>query len=338
MQRRQALSVLGAGAVAVGAYRYFGNAGMAARGVAWPPGLSPAITDAGLFYTVSKNKLFDPTVDASRWSLEINGLIGRSVSLALDDLRAMPAVAAAVTLACISNGVPARAIGNATWTGVRLRDVLDRAGGVDRAAVDLVWICADNYTDSIPVAAALDPGTLLVWGMNGEPLPKAHGAPVRAIVPGIYGMKNAKWIEAIECIAGDHQGYWQRRGWSDAAPYMTLSRFDVPRHGDRVTAGQALLLGGIAFAGRRGISRVDVGVGSPDDTNGTLLWMEADLQPELGPAAWRLWTCPFTPTPGRHRLVVCATDGDGVPQPRERRGNFPSGAHGWHAVDMSASA
>lgn len=336
MQRRQALSILGAGAAAFGTYRYFGNAGMAARDVAWPPGLSPAFTDADLFYTVSKNKFFDPAVDQSRWSLEINGLVGRSVSLTFDDLRAMPSVDAAVTLACISNGVPARAIGNAGWTGVRLRDVLDRAGGLDRAAVDLVWICADNYTDSIPVAAAIDPGTLLVWGMNGRPLPRAHGAPVRAIVPGIYGMKNAKWIEAIEVIPGDHKGYWQRVGWSDTAPYMTMSRFDVPRLHDTLVAGQAMQLSGIAFAGGRGIARVDVGLGVPDDPSHRLLWMDADLQPEFGPAAWRLWTCPFTPTQGRHRLVVRATDGDGVPQPGERRGNFPSGAHGWHAVDVSA--
>ncbi len=208
---------------------------MAARDVSWPPGLSAAFTDADLFYTVSKNKLFDPRIDAGGWSLEVNGLVGKSLSLTLDDLRAMPTVESAVTLGCISNGVPARAIGNARWTGVRLRDVLERAGGVDQAAVDLVWICADNYTDSIPVATALDDDTLLVWGMNGEPLPQAHGAPVRAIVPGIYGMKHAKWIEAIELIAGDHKGYWQRVGWSDTAPFMTLSRFDMPRMGDTLT-------------------------------------------------------------------------------------------------------
>ncbi len=337
MQRRQALSVLGAGAVAFGAYRYFGNAGMAARDVSWPPGLSAAFTDADLFYTVSKNKLFDPRVDASHWSLEVNGLVGRALSLTLDDLRAMPTVESAVTLGCISNGIPARAIGNARWTGVRLRDVLERAGGVDRAAVDLVWICADNYTDSIPVAKALDAGTLLVWGMNGEPLPQAHGAPVRAIVPGIYGMKHAKWIEAIELIEGDHQGYWQRQGWSDTAPFMTLSRFDMPRAGETLRPGVATTLGGIAFAGDRGITRVEVGVGTPDQAPGGLLWMDADLQPAIAPAAWRLWTCPFTPGPGRLRLSVRATDGDGVVQPEARRGNFPSGAQGWHTVDVAVS-
>jgi DMSO/TMAO reductase YedYZ molybdopterin-dependent catalytic subunit len=335
MQRRQALSILGAGAAAVGAYRYFGNAGMAARDVAWPPGPSPAYTANDRFYTVSKNRFLDPDVDAGRWSLEIGGLVGRPLSLTLPDLQALPAVDAPVTLACISNGVPARAIGNARWTGVRLADVLGRAGGVVRGAVDLVWICADNYTDSIPVAKALDPATLLVWGMNGAPLPRAHGAPVRAIVPGIYGMKNAKWIEAIEIVAGDHQGYWQRQGWSDTAPYTTLSRLDVPRAGDRLAAGRAMILAGIAFAGDRGVTGVEVGVGSP--AGGPLLWMDADLQPELGPAAWRLWTCPFTPTPGRHRLVVRAIDGTGAMQPQERRGNFPNGAHGWHSVDVAAA-
>jgi hypothetical protein len=257
------------------------------------------------------------------------------LSLALDDLQAMPVVESPVTLACISNGIPARAVGTAMWTGVRLADVLDRASGVDRTAVDLVWISADNYTDSIPMAKALDRETLLAWGMNGAPLPRAHGAPVRAVVPGIYGMKNAKWIEAIEVTAGDHKGYWQRQGWSDTAAYTTLSRFDVPRAGDRLAAGRSLTLGGIAFAGDRGITRVEVGLGTPD--GGTTLWMDADLEPALGPAAWRRWTCPFMPTAGRHRLVVRATDGAGVTQPQERRGNFPNGVHGWHAVDVSAA-
>lgn len=335
MQRRQALSILGAGAALYGAYRYFGNAGMAARDVSWPPGFSPPFTDNALFYTVSKNKFLDPNVDAGRWSLEIGGLVGKPLSLTLADLRAMPVVESAVTLACISNAIPARAVGNARWTGVRLADVLERAGGVDRTAVDLVWISADNYTDSIPVGTALDCETLLVWGMNGEPLPRAHGAPVRAIVPGIYGMKNAKWIESIDLIAGNHKGYWQRQGWSDIAPYMTLSRFDVPRAGDRLAAGVSLLLGGVAFAGDRGISRVEVAVGVPDSD--TLLWMDADLEPEIGRAAWRLWTCPFTPTAGRQRLTVRATDGTGTTQPQARRGNFPNGAHGWHAVDVTAA-
>jgi DMSO/TMAO reductase YedYZ molybdopterin-dependent catalytic subunit len=334
MQRRQALSILGAGAALYGAYRYFGNAGMAAGEVPWPPGLSPAFTDNALFYTVSKNTFRDPGVDAGRWALDIGGLVGRPLSLTLDDLRAMPVVESPATLACISNGIPARAIGNALWTGVRLADVLERAGGVDRTAVDLVWICADNYTDSIPVATALDRSTLLVWGMNGVPLPRAHGAPLRAIVPGIYGMKNAKWIESIDVVAGDHRGYWQRQGWSDTAPYMTLSRVDVPRAGDRLAAGQALLLGGVAFAGDRGITRVEVGLGTPE--GGTTLWLDADLEPLIGAAAWRRWTCPLTPTAGRHRITVRATDGDGVTQPQARRGNFPNGAHGWHAVDVTA--
>jgi DMSO/TMAO reductase YedYZ molybdopterin-dependent catalytic subunit len=337
MQRRQALSILGAGTAAYGAYRYFGNAGMAARDVSWPPGLSVPFTDADVFYTVSKNKFFDPDIDPTRWSLEVNGLVGKRLSLTLDDLRAMPLVESAVTLACISNGVPARAIGNARWSGVRLRDVLDRAGGVDTSAVDLVWICADNYTDSIPVAKALDPETLLVWGMNGEPLPRAHGAPVRAVVPGIYGMKNAKWVEAIEIVDGDHQGYWQRQGWSDTAPYTTLSRFDVPRDGDRLVAGQAIALGGIAFAGDRGVGRVEVGVAASGNPSTPTVWMEADLQPMLGAAAWRLWTCPFTPTAGRWRFTVRATDGHGDVQPQARRGNFPNGAQGWHQVDVSAA-
>ncbi|MDP1572043.1 MAG: molybdopterin-dependent oxidoreductase [Vicinamibacterales bacterium] len=332
MHRRQLVAILGALGLGYAGYRMFGGSGMAARGLRWPPGLPPALTPVGDFYTVSKNLFFDPDVDASSWSLRVAGLVERPLTLTLDDLRAMPAVTMPATLACIGHGVPARPIGNAEWTGVPLRDVLARAGGPQAGAEDLIFIGADNYTDSIPIAKALDAGTLLAYAMNGAPLVRAHGAPLRAIVPGIYGMKNAKWIRTLELVSGDYRGYWQQRGWSEAAPYMTLSRFDVPREGDGVAAGVPLTLGGIAFAGDRGISRVEVSV------DGGTRWETATLAPPLGPFTWVLWTWDWTPeAPGSHRLIVRATDGAGALQPAEPRPSFPAGATGLHAVSVRSA-
>ncbi|MEW6321066.1 MAG: molybdopterin-dependent oxidoreductase [Acidobacteriota bacterium] len=330
MQRRQLLAVLASGGLAVAAYRLFGGGGMSARGLTWPRGVTPALTPAGAHYQVSKNALFpDPRVDVAGWRLDVYGLVRQPVSLTLDDLRALPAVEQPATLACISNGVPARAISTAVWTGARLADVLARAGGPDPSAADLVFVSADNYTDSIPVAKALDAGTILAYEMNGAPIPRGHGAPLRAIVPGIYGMKNAKWIEAIELVGGDYLGYWQQRGWSDRAPYVTLSRIDEPRAGDRVAAGQPLAMGGMAFAGDRGIARVDLAVDGA--------WQPTALDPPLGPDTWRIWRATWTPPrAGRYTLAVRATDGTGATQPETRRPSFPDGATGWHTIVIDA--
>jgi DMSO/TMAO reductase YedYZ molybdopterin-dependent catalytic subunit len=330
--RRQILAVLGAGGLATVAYRLFGGGGgMVARGLKWPRGITPAITPDGDHYQVSKNVLFsDPRVDASRWRLDVHGLVSGPLSLSLDELRAMPAVSQPATLACVGNSVPARAINTAVWTGVRLADVLDRAGIVGSTVRDVVFIGADNYTDSIPLDRALDRGTMLANEMNGQPVPRGHGAPLRAIVPGIYGMKNVKWIEAIELVGGDYLGYWQQRGWSDTAPYQTLSRIDEPRNGDEVQARVPHLLAGMAFAGDRGISRVELSI---DDVVVT-----PRLEPPLGPYTWVIWTHEWTPAaPGAYELRVRAYDLNGAAQTDRVQPNFPSGATGLHHVVVSVA-
>lgn len=331
MHRRQLVAILGSLGVGYAGYRIFGGSGMAARGLRWPRGMPPAITPVGDFYTVSKNIFFDPDVDPAGWSLSIGGLVSRPLRLTMAELRDMSSVTEAATLACISHGVPVRPIGNAEWTGVPLREVIARAGGPDPEAADVIFIGADNYTDSIPVARALEAGTLLAYDMNGAPLTREHGAPLRAIVPGIYGMKNAKWIQAIDLVSGDYLGYWQQRGWSESAPYMTVSRLDVPRDGDRVAVGEETTIGGVAFAGDRGIARVEVSV------DGGAAWAEADLTPPLGPSSWVLWTWSWTPhVEGPHRVTVRATDGTGAVQPQTERPSYPAGATGWHAIDVNS--
>jgi hypothetical protein len=209
-------------------------------------------------------------------------------------------------------------------------DVLERAGVTASAARDVVFIGADNYTDSIPLDRALHPGTMLAYEMNGVPLPRGHGAPLRAIVPGIYGMKNVKWIEAIELVGGDYRGYWQQRGWSEPAPYQTLSRIDEPRHRETLEAGVPHLLAGIAFAGDRGVSRVELSVNDAVVT--------PRLEPALGAYTWVIWTHEWTPASGgEYEMRVRAYDLSGAAQSDRVQPNFPNGATGLHRVVVSVA-
>ncbi len=197
------------------------------------------------------------------------------------------------TLSCISNELNGDLAGTAEWTGLPLRDLLKEAG-VDPAAVDIVFRAADGYDDSIPLAQAMHPTTLLVTGMNGEPLPPDHGFPARLIVPPIYGMKNVKWVQRIEAVDNDYQGYWQTRGWSDPAPYQIWGRIDTPASGEEIPAGPAVAAG-VAAAGDRGIFRVEISL----DEGAT--WADATLEPSINPDfTWVRWVFPFEAT-GRPR-------------------------------------
>jgi hypothetical protein len=173
----------------------------------------------------------------------------------------MPGVEQYVTLQCISNFVGGDLVGTAKWTGVPLRAVLARAGGVAPRAVRVAFHAVSGYTDSLPVAKALDPATMVAYGMNDQSLPRAHGYPARIIVPGIYGMKNVKWLQRIEVVDYDYRGYWQRSdGWDNIAQIKLASRIDVPAEMSAVDG--EIVVAGVAWAGDRGIRRVEV---SADD-------------------------------------------------------------------------
>lgn len=288
-------------------------------------GLSREVTPTADFYHVSKN-VFDPDGPPSGWRLEVGGLVDNPRSYTLDELRAMPAAENFATLACISNTVGGDLISNAHWRGVPLAMVLHDAH-VREGAVDVVFTAFDDYTDSIPVERAMEPGAMLAYAMNEEPLDATHGAPLRLIVPGIFGMKNVKWISKIEVVATDYKGYWQRRGWDDRAEYQTMSRIDVARSNG---AGVGATVAGIAFAGDRYVDRVEV---SPD---GGKTWADAELRPPLSPYTWVLWEFPWTPpSPGVYTLVVRATDGRGNVQPQRQAPPVPSGATGWHSITLT---
>ncbi len=288
-------------------------------------GLPAEITSTDQFYVVSKNPPgFDPVVDGGKWSLQVDGLVARPLRLTYDDITAMPAVEQVQTLECISNEVGGDLISNARWKGVRLRDILQRSGGTGATAVRVAFRCADGYSESIPVADAMNATTLLAYEMNGRPLPPKHGFPVRLLVPGLFGMKNPKWITRIEVVNYDFQGYWEASGWSDDAVVKTMSKFTTP--GGSAPAGE-VGLGGVAYGGDRGIKAVEY------STDGGVTWRPADVKPPMGPFTWVLWAALWTPAaPGEYTLKVRARDGGGVLQTAKETATLPDGASGYHTL------
>jgi DMSO/TMAO reductase YedYZ molybdopterin-dependent catalytic subunit len=227
---------------------------------------------------------------------------------------------------CISNPIGGGLIGSTTWKGVRLADLLKRARP-RQGVVDVALYALDDYSDSISYQKAMDPNVVLAWEMGGQRLNATHGFPARLLVPGIYGMKHVKWLTTIELVDYDFKGYWQQpsQGWSDPAPVHTMSRIDFPT--ERTLPLQKHSISGIAFAGDRSISKVEV------STDGGKTWHEAYLKPPLSRTAWVLWGYDWTPPkPGKYTVMVRATDGQGKLQIATRTDPYPNGATGYHAV------
>jgi hypothetical protein len=276
---------------------------------------------------ISKNFL-DPEVDEGTWALEIAGAVANPRRFGYIDLLQLPATEQLTTLTCISNKVGGDLISNARWTGVPLAYLLAAAGPRPEAG-ELAIYAHDGYTESFPLSKALEPSTLAVYLMNGEPLPRRHGYPVRLVVPGKYGIKNVKWVHKIELISGDFKGYWQQRGWTDDATIRTMSRIDVP--GSRAIVGRKPLeIGGIAFAGDRGISRVEYSVDGVD-------WVEARIE-QVAPLSWVIWRSTWNPPgPGTYRITVRATDGNGEAQTERVSKPIPDGATGLHSIEVGVT-
>ncbi len=293
-------------------------------------GISPAITPVDSFYVVSKN-FVDPSVDGHSWKLSVGGLVDRSFSLSLADLRALPPTTEYVTLECVSNDVGGPQISTGSFTGVALRDVVAQASPQAQAS----WVsfrAVDGYTESLPLSLVRStPEILVAYDLNGSPLPTGHGYPARILIPGHYGMKGPKWLNAIELTNHETGGYWEQQGWDHNAVVKTSARFDVPRDGDIVKLG-AVEIGGVAYAGTRGISRVEF------STDGGSTWNDAQLDAPLSRLTWVVWHGAWTPgTEGAYRLVVRATDGTGAVQTKLATPSYPDGSAGYHTVQVNIS-
>lgn len=327
---RRAVIALGVGGVAAFAVRAaianldaratFGYDGTQYKGADVQP-----ITPNDRFYSVTKN-VIDPNPTTALWRLEVGGKVARGRTYAYDDLVALQPIEQETTLMCISNGLDAGLMSNANWTGLPLRALLDAAGpAAGVVAVKLTG--ADGYTDTIPIAKAMEPTTLLVYRMNGEPLAPRHGYPVRVIVPGLYGEKSVKWVTGIELVDQPVKGFYAQQGWGPNFVIPTRTRIDAPDFRQPRRAGVMMTLRGVAFGGDRGISRVEV---STDDGR---TWRDARLDYPGTRLSWALWSQEWTPAaPGEYRILARATDGTGAPQIAEFRDIVPQGATGYHRV------
>jgi DMSO/TMAO reductase YedYZ molybdopterin-dependent catalytic subunit len=305
--------LVGGGGVALLRY-VFGSGSDGVAGARGGAKLPDGITPQAEFYSISKNlEAFDPKLKEASWKLKLKGLVKSPREYTLAELQARPAQNLELTMICISNAVGGGLIGNAIWTGFSFKSLLDEVG-IQPSARFVIWRAADGYTESLPLAQALEQDVLLVYGMNGEALSQKHGFPLRVLIPGRLGMKQPRWITEIELSATDVTGYWVERGWSKSAFVGTMSRIDSPEIKE---------ISGIAFAGTKTITKVEV------STDGGQNWRVAELLPRRSKYAWQRWRSPWTPQPGSHQLVVRAY-ADGVMQSEEQRDALPEASSGWH--------
>lgn len=291
-------------------------------------GISPIVTPNSDFYRID-TAIVVPSVDVNSWELSISGMVDRPYTMNFAELVGMGLVETPVTLSCVSNRVGGYLVDNAVWRGVPLADVLNRAG-VQRGATQIVGRSVDNWNSGFPTEYAFDGRVALVAvAMNGDPLPREHGFPVRLVIAGLYGYVSAtKWLEEIRLTTWDgFDSYWVPRGWAKRGPIKTQSRIDVPRGGSRVRAGR-VAIAGVAWAPTKSIEGVQVQVG-----NGP--WVNADLSNNMSVNSWRQWVYAWDARPGNYQIRCRATDGTGYTQTSEIRPPAPDGATGWHAINVN---
>jgi DMSO/TMAO reductase YedYZ molybdopterin-dependent catalytic subunit len=277
------------------------------------------------FYRIDINTR-PPMLQQESWILETDGLFENPRSLSLEELMAYPPVTQPITLSCISNRVGGDLIGTSNWTGLRLRDLMQDLG-LRPEAKELYIEADDGFFESVAMEDIMDPRTLLVYGMNGETLPVEHGFPLRIYIPNRYGMKQPKWITKITAIDEEGAGYWVVRGWSAEARPQIVSVIDTIAT-EEPTADGRIPIGGIAWAGDRGIQKVEIQVGDGE-------WVEATLRtPPLSPLTWVQWRYDWQAEPGSHRIQVRATDGTGALQIEAEQGVRPDGATGYHSKSV----
>ncbi len=281
-------------------------------------GLEPLVSDD--FYEVDINAT-DPTVDADEWELTVTGAVTEQVGYTYDDIRAMPREHHFNTLRCVGESLNGKKLDNAVWTGVPIMDILEPAGVSDTCCVMLR--AADGFFEQFPLAALRN--GILAYGMNSQVLPRAHGYPARALIPGHWGEVNVKWLTEIEILEEEEEGYWEKRGWHGTGPVNTVAKLHVE---NRLEDG-LIEVAGHAYAGTRGIQAVEV------STDGGESWSPATLsEPLPGDDVWRQWVYRYDPPNRAHEVVVRATDASGTLQPRQAAESFPNGPSGWVSKEI----
>jgi len=303
------------------------------------PLLDSEVTPTDLFYRIDKNALV-PQVNLQTWNLKVTGLVNRPLTLDYPQIKSMVPVEQFATLECVSNKIGGELISTAAWKGVHLKDILGMAG-VKSGVKYIVFRCADGYDVGIPIDRGLLDGSILAYEMNGASLTPEHGFPLRAIVPGLYGMMNPKWITEIELVDKIYEGYWQRKGWANNAKYNTHSFIVIPgnaavrqrfrglQSSETVNQGsEGIPFGGMAFAGDRGILKVEV------STDGGTSWKPTILKDPLSQYSWVLWATrlDLKENESNHNVYVRATDKTGKVQTAQISDPFPNGATGYYIL------
>jgi DMSO/TMAO reductase YedYZ molybdopterin-dependent catalytic subunit len=277
-----------------------------------------------------------PRLDRAPWTVSISGAVARPRTLAMDDFVRLPAQEEVVTLECAGNLVGWGGVSNARWTGVSLGSLLKAAGVKDDAA-EVILVGADGgaereaggieidaYARSIPLSKAMDSATLVAFKMNGEALPPLHGGPLRAVIPGWYGMDSVKWLKEIVVAREPFAGFYQARRYYEArrvgarverAPLGAIrlkSQMARPVNGESLGRGPVKIVGA-AWCGDAEIAKVELSF------DGGRSWKDAEFGRERAPFAWRIWSYEWTPpSAGSYDIIARASDVRGRVQPLAR--------------------
>ncbi len=335
MQRRTFMIAAVAGGMGVVEYGLI-NGWMA--GMRYPGGISvkpyekygakaalAAITPNDDFYVTSKG--MTPAVDASRWQVKFEGLVAHPFTLNYQELLALPAVERELTLECISNPIGGGAIGNARWTGVALKPLIERAQPLSEAAYVAIY-GADGLSTGLPLSRLWREENFLAYKMNGEPLAPAHGYPARIFIPGKFGMKQPKWVTRLQFLNRAYRGYWERQGWSDECERWAQARF-ADLADDAKIHGRNFEITGYAVGNLDGIKAVEI---SFDDGKS---WRPTNLFSNPSPLTWSFWKYVWVdPSPGSYRLRARAIDGRGRVEGEGPRQPYPDGATGQQIIHV----
>lgn len=273
----------------------------------------PFLTPVEAFYGMSKNTV-DPVIDPREWRLDItlDGRPLRSVSYA--ELFSLPRLQRITTMRCVSNTLKSNLMGTAEWSGLSLRQLVD-SSRIPSSVVEIAFLGADGHDDSLDPRYALSDDLLLALGMNGMTLDRTHGFPVRIVAPKYYGFKSVKWLREIRLTTRPYSGTWPKMGYTKEPAVHTGCYIDRVRR-----AGDRLRVGGVAFAGIRGVSRVEVRAdGGP--------WVEAQLETPMARYTWTRWKAELL-APRAEFVQARAQDGEGRWQADQEKPLFPDGVAG----------
>lgn len=308
----------------------------AADPIAIVAGTRPEITPLAQHYRIDISTL-PPVIQEEGYTLpfttQLDGAQTTLAEMTLDDIRAMDSVDAYITMSCISNPVGGDLISTIKWTGVPMQAVL-AAVGVPEGATHLKITGADGFDEFVALDIInADERVMLAYAWDNQPLLSKHGFPLRIHIPDLYGMKQPKWINGIEFTAADEDGYWVRRGWDKEARVLAVSVVDTVAINDIFERdGQMFVpIGGIAWAGTRGISNVQISVDGGE-------WAEAEVRTAINDRTWQLWRYEWPFTEGNHRFEVRCIEASGAPQIEAQARTFPAGASGYQSVQADIRA